>query len=47
LRREIILLVGIKLIALFILYQLFFAPVRPPAPDGAALTAHLLDNSIP
>jgi hypothetical protein len=47
LRREIILLVGIKLIALLILYQLFFAPVRPPTPDGAAITAHLLDNSIP
>lgn len=41
-RREIIALLCIKAIALFVIYQSFFAPVARPEPDGHATRVHLL-----
>ena len=45
LRRDIILLICIKALALSFIYYEFVAPVSPPQPDGAAMAAHLLRDS--
>jgi hypothetical protein len=42
LRRDVILLFCIKAAAILLIYQLFFAPMTRPEPDGAAIRAHLL-----
>jgi hypothetical protein len=40
LRREIVLLLCAKAILLVAIYQLFFAPIERPEPDGPAMGAH-------
>ena len=42
LRRDIIALLCIKAAALVAIYQIFFAPVTKPEPDGHAMRTHLL-----
>lgn len=42
LRREIIALLCLKALALIAIYQLFFAPLTKPEPDGRAMRAHFL-----
>jgi hypothetical protein len=41
LRREIIVLLCLKAIALILIYQIFFAPLTRPEPDGRAMRAHI------
>ena len=41
LRREIVLLLCAKALLLFAIYQLLFAPLERPEPDGHAVRAHL------
>jgi hypothetical protein len=41
-RREIILLICIKAIALTLIYYVFVAPGARPEPDSAAVNAHIL-----
>jgi|HubBroStandDraft_5_1064220.scaffolds.fasta_scaffold142115_2 hypothetical protein len=45
LRREIIALLCAKALILFAIYQLFFAPLARPEPDGSAMRAHLIAAS--
>ena len=42
LRREIVLLLCAKAIVLLAIYQLLFAPLAKPEPDGRAMRTHLL-----
>jgi hypothetical protein len=43
-RREVILLICIKAIALTLIYYVFVAPDARPEPDSAAVTAHILHS---
>jgi hypothetical protein len=43
-RREVILLICIKAIALTLIYYVFVAPGARPEPDSAAVTAHILHS---
>lgn len=42
LRREIIALLCAKALILFAIYQIFFAPLARPEPDGGSMRAHLI-----
>lgn len=42
LRREVIILVLVKLAALFLIYQIFFAPYKAPPLSREKLMHHLL-----
>jgi hypothetical protein len=44
-RREVILLICIKVLALTLIYYAFIAPGARPEPDNRAVIAHLLDGS--
>lgn len=44
LRREIVVLLCLKAVALIAIYQFFFAPLTHPEPDGRAMRAHLLSE---
>jgi hypothetical protein len=41
-RREVILLICIKAVALTLIYYAFVAPGARPEPDSSAMTAHIL-----
>jgi hypothetical protein len=45
LRRDIILLICIKAVALTLIYFAFIAPATGPEPDGHAVAAHLFHGS--
>jgi len=45
LRREVIVLLCLKALALIAIYQLFFAPLTRPEPDGRATRAHILTGT--
>ena len=47
LRFEIAALLCAKAIMLLCIYQLFFAPLVQPEPDGRAMRAHLIAASQP
>ena len=42
LRREIVALLCLKALALFAIYQLLFAPLVRPEPDGSSVRAHFV-----
>ena len=42
LRRDVLLLIAIKLLLLFLLYRIFFAPHEIPALGGDQVARHLL-----
>jgi hypothetical protein len=44
-RREVIVLICIKALALTLIYYAFVAPGARPEPDNRAVTAHLLYGS--
>ena len=44
-RRDIILLICIKLAVLWIIYQMFYKPYEMPAFQPAEITGHILDHS--
>ena len=46
LRSEIIALLCIKAVALVAIYQIFFAPVARPEPDGRAMRTHLVITDV-
>ena len=45
LRREVLLLICVKALALTLIYYAIFAPVTQPEPDGRAVAAYLLHGS--
>jgi hypothetical protein len=47
LRRDVILLLGLKAALLLTLYYFVIAPAKPPEPDARATRAHLLDRNFP
>jgi hypothetical protein len=46
-RRDVLILISIKLAVLAAIYWLFFAPHVRPAPAPADITRHLLDPQLP
>jgi hypothetical protein len=44
-RREVLVLICIKAVALTLIYYAFIAPDTRPEPDGRAVAAHLLNGS--
>ncbi len=42
LRKEVIVLIAVKIAALALIYQLFFAPATRGELDGGAVAAHVL-----
>jgi hypothetical protein len=45
LRRKVLLLICLKVLALTLIYYAAFAPVTQPEPDGRAVAAYLLHGS--
>ena len=46
-RRDVLILISIKLAVLAAIYWLFFAPLVRPAPAPADIAHHLLDPQLP
>ena len=44
-RRDVVLLICIKLAALWAIYQVFFKPYEMPVLQPAEIAAHILDHS--
>ena len=43
-RRDVLLVIALKLLAIAAIYAVFFAPHAQPEPAPAAIAAHLLDH---
>jgi hypothetical protein len=46
-RRDVLILISIKLMVLAAIYWLFFAPHARPEPAPADIAHHLLDSNLP